>query len=424
MDRIRLLRNPIRDYAWGSRTALAELMGRPSPAAKPEAELWMGTHPAAPSEVREGSNWISLPEYVRRSPAEVLGPEVAAAFGGELPFLFKVLASERALSIQTHPDAERARAGFERENAAGRALDDPRRNYRDANPKPELLCALTRFEALCGFRPVPEILEGFGALRSASLREALADLRAAPGREGLVRFFSRIMTSPPEAQRGIAGEVAEAAARGPGGSAVLRWVCELARQYPGDVGVLGPLLLNLVELEPGEALFLAAGELHSYLRGLGVELMANSDNVLRGGLTPKHVDVPELLETLSFRSGRPEILEPRPLGAGEAVYQTPAREFVLSVLRPSARGGAESRNRRCVEILLCAEGQAEVRDAKRTEVTLLPRGAAVLVPAAVEAYRLEGHATVFRAGVPAPQQGGGAQGAANARARAHGRGRA
>jgi mannose-6-phosphate isomerase len=407
MDRVRLLRNPIRDYAWGSRTALAELRGRPSPAAQPEAELWMGAHPAAPSEVREDSGWTSLLDYVRRSPGEVLGPEVAAAFGGELPFLFKVLAPERALSIQTHPDAERARAGFERENAAGLALDDPRRNYRDSNPKPELICALTRFEALCGFRPVPEILEGVGALQAVSLQEALADLRAAPGREGLARFFGRIMTSPPETQRRVAEEVAEAAGRGQRDSAVLRWVCELARQYPGDVGVLGPLLLNLVELEPGEALFLAAGELHSYLCGLGVELMANSDNVLRAGLTPKHVDVPELLDALSFQSGRPAILEPRPLAAGEAVYPTPAREFVLSVLRPGAEGGVESRSRCGVEILFCAEGQAEVRDAKRAEVTLLPQGAAALVPAALERYRVEGHATVLRAGVPRQGHGRG-----------------
>ena len=400
MDRIRLLRNPIRDYAWGSRTALAELMGRPSPAAQPEAELWMGAHPAAPSEVREDSGWVSLLDYTRRAPREVLGPEVAAAFGGELPFLFKVLAPERPLSIQTHPDAEQARAGFARENAAGLALDDPRRSYRDPNPKPELICALTRFEALCGFRPLPEILQGVGALRAASLREALADLRTAPGREGLARFFGRIMTSPPEAQRRVAEEVVEAADRGRGDPAVLRWVRELARQYPGDVGVLGPLLLNLVELGPGQALFLAAGELHSYLCGLGVELMANSDNVLRGGLTPKHVDVPELLDALSFRSERPAILEPHSLAAGEAVYRTPAREFVLSVLRPGVQGGVEGRSRGCVEILFCAEGEAEVSDAKRVEVTALPQGAAALVPAALERYRVEGRATVLRAGVP------------------------
>jgi mannose-6-phosphate isomerase len=400
MDRIRLLRNPIRDYDWGSRTALAELMGRPSPAPHPEAELWMGAHPAAPSEVFEDSGWVSLVEYIRRAPREVLGPEVAAAFGGELPFLFKVLAPERPLSIQTHPDAEQARAGFARENDAGLALDDPRRSYRDPNPKPELICALTRFEALCGFRPLPEILDGVGALRAASLEAALADLRDTPGPEGLARFFGEIMTRPPDERRRIAEEVAEAADRGQGNPAVLRWARELAGQYPGDVGVLGPLLLNHVELAPGQALFLAAGELHSYLCGVGVELMANSDNVLRGGLTPKHVDVPELLKTLSFRPGRPPILEPRPVSAGEAVYETPAHEFVLSVLRPAAGAGVESRNRRCVEILFCAEGQAEVRDAKRTKAMVLPRGAAALVPGVVECYRVEGHATVFRAGVP------------------------
>ena len=160
MDRIRRLRNPIRDYAWGSKTALAQLQGRPGPTASPEAELWMGAHPLFPSEVEvdSDSDWVPLSEWIRRDPAAVLGEETARRFGGELPFLFKVLAAERALSIQAHPDAQQARAGFERENAAGLALEDPRRNYRDANPKPELICALTRFRLLCGFRRADEIV--------------------------------------------------------------------------------------------------------------------------------------------------------------------------------------------------------------------------------------------------------------------------
>jgi len=424
MNRIRLLRNPIRDYAWGSRTALAELMGRPSPAPQPEAELWMGAHPSAPSELREGSGWVSLLEYIRRAPEQVLGRQTAASFGPELPFLFKVVAPERALSIQTHPDARRAREGFERENAAGLALDEPCRNYRDPNPKPELLCALSRFDALCSFRPVSEILEGIGALGISRLGGLLAELRDAPGRGGLARFFAGIVSGAPEERRRLADEIAEAATRAGGDPAALRWVRQLASQHPGDAGVLAPLLLNIVELRPGQALFLPAGELHAYLHGIGVELMANSDNVLRGGLTHKHVDVSELLETLSFRQGRPPVLEPRTLARGEAVYETPAREFLLSVLRPGAETVVESVGRRSVEILFCAEGAAEVRDAGRGDVTRLPQGTAALVPAAVEAYRLEGQATVFRAGVPAPEQGGAAQGEAIARARARGRGRA
>jgi mannose-6-phosphate isomerase len=400
MERVRLLRNPIRAYAWGSTTALAELTGRPFPASGPEAELWMGAHPAAPSLVCDDAGRVSLLEWIRRAPVAMLGAEAAARFGAQLPFLFKVLAPECALSIQAHPDAARAREGFERENAAGLAGDDPRRNYRDPNPKSELICALTRFEALCGFRAAEEIVEGLGALGAASLDQALAELRASPGRDGIARFFADVMRRPPEGQARIAREVAEAAGRGAGDAQTREWIVELAREHPRDVGVLAPVLLNLVSLGPGEALFLPPGEIHAYLRGLGVEIMGNSDNVLRGGLTRKHVDVPELLATLTFRQGPAPVLRPRPVAPGEAVYDTPAREFVLSVLRPSSSSSVGSAGPHSAEILFCAEGEAAVRDLARDEVLPLPRGAAAFVPAAVERYRVEGQAAVFRAGVP------------------------
>jgi mannose-6-phosphate isomerase len=400
MNRIRLLRNPIRDYAWGSRSALAELTGRPAPAPTPEAELWMGAHPAAPSEVRADSGWVSLPDWIRRDPEAVLGVETARRFGGELPFLFKVLAPERALSIQTHPDAERARAGFERENAAGLELGDPKRSYRDPNPKPELICALTRFRLLCGFRRAEEILRGFLALRLSSLEPLIAELRGAPEGGGLERFFRALMTRDDEERRRLAEEVAEAATRGEQDRLVCGWVQELAHQHPGDVGVLAPLLLNPIELGPGQALYLPAGELHSYLGGVGVELMANSDNVLRGGLTTKHVDVTELLDTLSFREGLPPLLEPRAVAEAERVYDTPAHEFSLSVLRSSRAAPVSVDTGGSVEILLCTEGEAVVRGRAHREATPLPRGAAALVPAGAGAYRVEGEATLHRAGVP------------------------
>jgi mannose-6-phosphate isomerase len=400
MERIRLLRNPIRDYAWGSRSALAELTGRPAPSPTPEAELWLGAHPAAPSEVRADAGWVPLPDWIRRDPEAVLGVETARRFGGELPFLLKVLAPERALSIQTHPDAERARAGFERENAAGLALDDPRRSYRDPNPKPELICALTRFHALCGFRGAQEIVRGLAALRLVSLEPLLAELRGAPERGGLARFFRALLLRDDDERRRLAADVVDAVARSPHDRVACGWVQELARQHPGDVGVLAPLLLNPIELGPGQALYLPAGELHAYLRGVGVELMANSDNVLRGGLTAKHVDVPELLASLRFREGFPPLLEPRAVAAGEAVYDTPAREFRLSVLRASPAAPSQADAGGSVEILLCVDGEAVVRGAASGEATRLPRGAGALVPAGAGAYRVEGEATLYRAGVP------------------------
>jgi mannose-6-phosphate isomerase len=404
MDRIRLLRNPIREYAWGSDTVLAELLGEPAPSARPQAELWIGAHLAAPSEVRSDFGWTSLVDWIRRDPAAVLGPAAARAFGGELPFLLKVIAVERPLSLQAHPDAARARAGFERENAAGVPLDAFHRCYRDPNPKPELLCALTPFAALCGFRPEAEIVAQIDELRARRLAGLLGDLRCQRDRAGLQRFFEALMRLDAVERAAVVNDAIEAVEGGYGDSQVKGWIRKLAAAYPGDPGVLAPLFLNLLELEPGQALFLDAGELHAYLHGVGVEIMASSDNVLRGGLTDKHVDVSELLATLSFASGSPKLLTPRTLGPALAAYDAPAREFALTVLRPGAGAVVESAPERSVEILLCAEGKAALEASRSGEVTPLPRGAAALVAAAVGAYRVSGEATVFRASVP---QGGG-----------------
>jgi mannose-6-phosphate isomerase len=400
MDRIRLLRNPIREYDWGSRTALAELLGEPAPSARPQAELWMGAHPAASSEVRTDSGWTSLAHWIRRDPEAVLGREAARAFGGELPFLLKVIAPERPLSLQAHPGAAQARAGFERENAAGIPLDAPHRCYRDPHPKPELLCALTPFAALCGFRAEEEIIAQVDALRARRLAALLSDLRLRRDREGLRRFFGALMRLGADERAAVVGEAVEAVEGGCGDSRVQGWIRALAEAYPGDPGVLSPLFLNVLELRPGQALFLAAGELHAYLHGVGVEIMASSDNVLRGGLTSKHVDVPELLATLTFESGPPATLTPRSLGSVEAVYDAPVREFALATLRPRFDASFESDREGSVEILFCAEGGAAIEDVGSGDVTPLRRGSAALVAAAVSRYRLKGDATVYRAAVP------------------------
>ncbi len=393
------LRNPIRNYAWGSRTALAELTGRAAPTAEPEAELWMGAHRAAPSQVEVRSGLVSLPDWIRRDPLASLGAEAARRFGGELPFLLKVLACDAPLSLQVHPDAGQARRGFERENAAGLALDDPKRSYRDPHPKPELVCALTPFRALCGFRELAEIGARFEALEVPELTERMRALAGDDERSRLESLFTSLYAAPPEDRAGLARAVAEAVARRSAGDLACAWAAELARQYPGDVGVLAPLLLNTVELAPGEALFLSPGELHSYLSGVAVEVMASSDNVLRGGLTPKHVDVPELLATLSFRAGPPSRVEPRPLAPGVGVYHTPNAHFVLSVLSPSAESPVESVGSGSVEILLCVRGDAEVRD-RGGEGLMLRRGESALVPAGAAGYRVTGEALLYRAGVP------------------------
>jgi mannose-6-phosphate isomerase len=393
-----LLDNVIQPYAWGSRTALAELLGQPSPSATNQAELWMGAHPGGPSRVRRGEGGRSLLELIREAPERELGGPVTRRFGAELPFLFKVLAAETPLSLQTHPSLAQAREGYARENAQGVAPTASHRNYKDANHKPELTCALTPFDALCGFRRADETLALFEALGLASLAPLLAPLRASPDATGVARMFEALMTWPREGRAALVTGVVAAceagAARAGPFAEELRQVARLGALYPGDPGVVAALMLNLVRLRPGEALYLPAGNLHAYLGGVAVELMANSDNVLRGGCTPKHVDVPELLRVLDFQCGPARRYLPEPGEGGEAVYATPTEEFRLS--RFELRPGFTARPlRRGPEILLCAAGEARLSLADQR--LALPRGASVFVSAADGAYALEGDGLVFRA---------------------------
>ena len=324
--------------------AIPTLLGVPA-SGGPQAELWLGAHPSAPSMV----NGRSLEALIAESPGPLLGREVERRFGPRLPFLLKVLAAAKPLSLQAHPSRSQAEAGFAREEAAGVPRAAAHRNYKDANHKPELLCALTPFRALCGFRRVDEtkaLLSGLGVPTLTPLVETLS-------RGGLEGLFERVMTLPAAERAPLVKAVVSAcASRPPGGfSAECANAVALEREYPGDVGVIGALLLNLVTLKPGEALALGAGNLHAYLEGTGVELMANSDNVLRGGLTPKHVDVPELLRVLDFSDGPVAIVVPQ--GAPEAVYPTPFPDFRLS--RVDVRAPL-SLPRQGPDLVLCVEG--------------------------------------------------------------------
>jgi mannose-6-phosphate isomerase len=392
--RILALEGVIRSYAWGSRTAIPELLGVP-PTGEPQAELWLGAHPSAPAHVVSGSEAVALDAWIARDPEAVLGRDAADRFGGGLPFLLKVLAVAEPLSIQAHPDAVQARAGFARETAAGVPLDAPERCYRDPHPKPELICALTPFRALDRFRAPAEILRGIGAAGVRGLDEIAAPLRRAPDRAGLSAFFEAWMTRAPAVRARVLDAVVHAARRVPGDPAAAELV-RLAERWPGDPGVLAPLLLNLVELAPGQAMFLPAGELHAYLSGTAVEIMSSSDNVLRGGLTGKHVDVPELLRTLTFATGPVDVLSPRPRGRGEARYETPAREFALARIEVDPSRGFSADSARAVEILLCTAGAGRIAGADALDFR---RGGAFLVPAAAPAYRIEGEATLYRATV-------------------------
>ncbi len=384
-----LLRGAVRTYAWGSRTAIAEFTGRPSPTAHPEAELWFGAHPGDPAWLQTDQGERSLLDTLREDPEGELGAAVRDRFGETLPFLLKVLAADEPLSLQAHPSAEQAVEGFAREDKLGIPISGPTRNYRDPSHKPELLVALRQFEALAGFRSAERSVELMRALAVTDLDPFVNLLAGQSDADGLRALFTTWITAPqPDLDVLVPAVIDGAIEYVRSGkktfAAEAKTVLELGERYPGDAGVLASLLLNRISLSPGEGIYLPAGNLHAYLHGVGVEVMANSDNVLRGGLTPKHVDVPELLRVLDFTPAVDVVIRPQISRDGmELVYDTPAPEFAVSVLSidgeqlghevdaPTRHDGPQ--------ILLCTEGSTVVH-AKTTAVTL-DRGSAAWVSA-------------------------------------------
>lgn len=345
------IRNAPRDYAWGSRTLIAEFRGV-EPGGGPEAELWLGAHAGSPAEVVDAASAgaADLAELIASNPTAALGPALARE-GARLPYLLKLLAADRPLSLQAHPTAERARAGFAEEEAEGIAIDAFDRNYRDPFHKPELIVAVSEtFEALSGFRPLDEVRGVIEVMRAA---DAASD-ESQPG--ALDLLDARLAADEPlreavewlleDGRGGDTGEVAwlvervtalagSETALGSAYAASFRTVTDLAAEYPGDPGIVISLLLNRVTLHRGEALFLDAGNIHAYLSGLGIELMAASDNVLRGGLTRKHIDIPELLEVLDFTPIDPPLLAAAEVAPGVVEYRPPVPDFTLYRVAPS-----------------------------------------------------------------------------------------
>jgi mannose-6-phosphate isomerase len=376
--RILPLRGAIKHYAWGSRTALADWLGRPGPSPEPEAELWLGAHPSGPAEVEIGGRWEPLDRWLARDQSP-------------LPFLLKLLAVERPLSLQVHPDAEQARAGFERE----RERPAGERRYSDPFAKPELVCALTPFTALCGFRPADEVAARLAALGAAEIFPAAGDEASR-----LAGFLGGWLGASREARRSVLGRLRAAARGAAPRDPASAWLLRLDAEYPDDPGVLAPLFLHLVELAPGEALFLPPGELHCYLAGVAVELMGSSDNVLRGGLTPKPVYVDELLRVARFAARRPPLLRPLERRPGASAYPTPADEFELSLLEPNPDRPVTVARPRGLEVLWCASGS--VRVVAGDSIVVRERGQSCLVREAAQGYRVEGAGRVYRAAAPEP----------------------
>jgi len=402
--RVYSLENPVQRYDWGSPDGLASALGVPNPEGGPVAELWMGAHPKAPSLALVEGRRVALDALVAAEPEAVLGPASVARFGPALPFLFKALSAGAPLSIQAHPAKRKAERGFERENLAGIPRDAPERNYRDANHKPEMAVALTRFEGLCGFRPVEEIVENIRLLSPDGHSRIAGRLERNPGRVELSVLFYSTISAPEEDKQAALARVRPRVERllaegglGPAREKALRWAKRLFELFPGDIGALAPLLLNLVALEPGEAVFIGAGELHAYLEGTALEIMANSDNVIRGGLTRKHVDVPELISVLTFSPATPVVFGPERVSESEELYPAFAPDFQLSRLRPR-RGSPLRRSPLGPEILLCGEGAFAIREGGGA--VELSRGASAFVRADAEEYEIEGEGTLFAASVP------------------------
>jgi len=367
-------------YAWGDPSFIPELCGLPL-TGKPVAEAWFGAHPSSPSVAGTPDGTRALDAWIARDAETVLGRDVRERFAG-LPFLLKLLAADRPLSIQVHPSKAQAEAGFARENAEGIPLDAPHRSYRDDNHKPELIVALTPFDALCGFRPFAEIATALAAIPEVAT--LLPKLEPTP--DGLRAWVSAYFALPAAALSPALSSWIERLRADPdrGADHPEHWVlaahAEFSRDGAPDRGLVFVMLLNLLRLEPGEGLFLEAGVPHAYLRGAGIEVMSSSDNVLRGGLTPKHVDAAELARVVDFSGRAPHLVRGEPTGdVLELRYPTSAREFELSLLEigPSP----VERTARGPEILLvvraAADGVVRVHD-DQSEV-LLHRGSACLV---------------------------------------------
>jgi len=384
------LTNKVQHYAWGSKTALTRLYGIPNPANQPMAELWMGAHPNGSSLVEDARGYTrSLQEVIAEETTALLGEAVATRFG-ELPFLFKVLCAGKPLSVQVHPNRQAAQAGFAKEESAGIPRNAAVRNYKDANHKPELVYALTPFVALNGFRDFAQIVALLQPLADA--HPAIVDFLAQPQADTLRQLFAALLAMTGDEKKHALTRLKQQMADGQGEP----WdrLRTIARDYPDDCGLFSPLLLNLIKLMPGEAMFLFAETPHAYLEGVGLEIMANSDNVLRAGLTEKYIDIPELIANVVFKEKRaPQWLTP-PVSEGLARhFPVPVDDFAFSVYTLDASDTVLPAG--SVAILFCIEGDITLSDGE--QILQLVAGESVFIGASEPAVVASGSGQLARA---------------------------
>ncbi|MDR2929404.1 MAG: mannose-6-phosphate isomerase, class I [Propionibacteriaceae bacterium] len=380
------LTGQIRDYAWGSPTAIPELLGN-DPTGEPQAEYWLGAHPLAPSTI----DGVDLDQALHDHP-EWIGDRTYRAFGDRFPALMKILAAEHPLSLQAHPNREQAEEGYQRETNAKIDLAAPERIYRDDWPKPELFVALTPFDGLCGFRDPAHTVDLFVRLGVGdSLNTVIGPLTQRKGSAALEEVFLDILSQDHpdhlnEVLRLAKGHVDDESELGD----FARTALDLNHDFPGQPSILAALLLNRVHLEPGQGLFLPTRTLHSYLKGVGIEVMACSDNVLRGGLTSKHIDVDELIRVVDFTA-----CEARPIqtedDGGFVRYLTPTPEFAVWRGDLNSQAMSVPRTDSC-RIALVVDGEAHLRQADSS--IDLSAGEAVLIPFG-EDVSATGSATIF-----------------------------
>lgn len=401
MSGIYRLHNPVKTYAWGSETAIPELIGIPAVPGRPIAEWWIGAHLLGPSEVERDGGRIPLDRWIAEHPEERLGHRVCSRFGERFPFLLKVLAAAQPLSIQVHPDRQEAAAGFLRENEAEIPLDHPMRTFKDPNPKPECVCALTPFWVMCGFCPIEQVHSQLEPIADWLKEGWLALHTADSAAIRIRRFLQGLLQMDPANQIRLLDACRNRLPHSGIPEVLIRWMLRLMDVYPEDIGCLAPLFMNVCCLQPGQAVYLPPKTLHAYLEGMAVEIMANSDNVIRGGLSPKHIDIPVLLDIVD--------VEPRPLVVfqagpchGESVYEIPEASFRLSKIDLPEHAEMVPMRSEGIEVFLCTAGQFEVWEetSPNPAQATIRKGEAFLIPANIGTIRLKGSGTLFRAFVP------------------------
>lgn len=393
-----LLTNTIQNYTWGSLNGISQITGTQNIDQKPMAEMWMGAHPLAPSLLEHDGKLISLNNFIALNPELLLGSSTAKTFVNTLPFLFKILSAQTPLSLQVHPSLTQAKHGFKKENSLEIPLHAFNRNYKDANHKPEIMLALSPFKALCGFRPFNQILDLFALFPLKKLQEIKNSFTNS---KNYVLLYKNLLEIHEEEAKGIctqaviiAQSLVEENKDFYTKQAAL-FILHLAQSYPFDLGILAPLYLNCLEFNEGQAIFLPAGIIHAYIQGTGLELMANSDNVMRGGLTSKYIDKTELLSILDNKTYLPQILE-IDVNKSTSSYQTPAKEFVLSKLQ--IEPSLDFVCGKVPHIILCTEGSGDFF-AQETKISFT-KGDSFFVPASTQSFFIQGTAILYDAKVP------------------------